>query len=628
MKARSKFSKQEKTIPSTASFNPKKKNIRLIFNKKWAFLIFVFAFALYANTLKNEYALDDDIVVVKNADVQSGIKGIKSILTHSFIYGFTGHNDQSYRPFVLITYAIEKEFFGNNPSTRHFINVLLFSLSCLLLYYLLGNIFSSSLYPAISIYFPLAVTLLFAAHPIHTEAVANIKGRDDVMNFLFFEGSLLFMFKYVDERKIKFLCFSTLFIFLGLLCKEIAVTFIAAIPLTLFFFRKLSIKSIALLTVPLIGTLGVYLLIRSSVLDAVTFAEKMQVINNALAAATNESDRLATAIMILGKYFSLLFFPHPLSWDYSFNQLPIVSFSDIKVLFVIFLFLPLLIYAGFIIIKRLQTNNEPATHVKQNILAYSILFFFITMSVVSNIFILIGSTLGERFLLTPSYAFCLSVAAILFIPKQNTPLRRWKWGLLIIITGLFSYKTFTRNKEWKNNYSLFLSGVQASPNSSRAQSALGSSYREQAEKETDRTKGVALYTQAIQQYKNAIAILPENTEALYNLGVCYYSTGDKANALKVYQQVLTITPEYTNAANNAGVLYFEQKDYKTAQKYFEQALKYAPANADALANLGAIYHNLGNMEMAIEYYKKALVLNPGNQNTRNNLMKAERSIGQ
>ena len=79
--------------------------------------IFVFAFLLYANTLNHGYVLDDDVVYLKNKDVQAGFSGIKSILHHSFIYGFTGHNDQSYRPVVSILFAIEKQFFGNNPHT-------------------------------------------------------------------------------------------------------------------------------------------------------------------------------------------------------------------------------------------------------------------------------------------------------------------------------------------------------------------------------------------------------------------------------------------------------------------------------------------------------------------------------
>jgi len=610
-------------------------------------IIFAFAFLLYANTLNHGYVLDDDVVYLKNKDVQAGFSGIGSILHHSFIYGFTGHNDQSYRPVVLIIFAIEKQFFGNNPHTGHLINVLLFALSCVLLYRLMKKLmigWSGFKIPTnVSEAMAVMVALLFAAHPIHTEAVANIKGRDDILNFIFLVLSLLFILKHIDEgKKINF-ALSVLFFFLSLLCKEMAVTFLAIIPLTIFFFREVSLKKIAIGMISFAGVFVLYMLIRSSVLETVTFAEKMKVVNNALAAATNSSDRIATAIYILGKYILLLFFPHPLSWDYSFNEIPIVAFTDVKVIITLIVFAALGVYALMVLFKKLKSPQPPLqggeSHyslLTTHIFAFCILFFFITMSVVSNIFIMIGATLGERFLFTPSLAFCMAVAVVLHpspsLPKGERAARKspplwggFRWGVLFILLALFSYKTFTRNKDWKDNFSLFLSSVEATPNSSRVQSSLGSSYREQAEKEPAGIKRGNLYGQAIEQYRKAVEILPDNTEALYNMGVCYYSIGDHDHALKVYEQALKVSPEYTNAANNAGVIYFERRDYDNAKKYFELALKYQPDNADALGNLGAINHNLGNLKEAIEYYKKSLAINPSNQNVSRNLESAEKA---
>lgn len=595
---------------------PQGKSQKVFFPKNERFVsvfIFVFAFLLYANTLNHGYVLDDDVVYLKNRLVQEGAGGIKDIFTHSFIYGFTGHNDQSYRPVVLIVYALEKQFFGNNPHTGHFINVLLFALSCVLLHKLMKKLFQNFSFHTFSIVnfqfsIPFLITLLFAAHPIHTEAVANIKGRDDILNFIFLEFSLLFILKHIDSGRKKYFVFSVLFFFLSLLSKEMAVTFLAIIPLTIFFFRKVSLKKIALGMISFAGIFVLYMLIRSSVLETVTFAEKMKVVNNALAAATNSSDRIATAIFILGKYNVLLFFPHPLSWDYSFNQIPIVSFSNIKVI------VTLVVFAAFGIYSLVNLK-------KKNVFAYCFLFFFITMSVVSNIFIMIGATMGERFLFTPSLAFCIAIPFLLSRFGKNILL-----GITGIVFILFSFKTFSRNKDWKDNFSLFLSSVDATPNSSRVQSSLGSSYREQGEQEQNPNLRLDNYQKAIAQYKRAVEILPDNTEALYNLGVCYYAIGDGENALKTYEQTLKVSPDYTNAANNAGVIYFERKDYINAKKYFEQALTYDANNADALGNLGAINHNLGNLKEAIEYYKKSLAINSGNQNVQTNLSKAEQAL--
>ena len=595
------------------------KNDRII-----SFIVFAFAFLLYANTLNNGYVLDDDVVYLKNKDVQAGFDGIKSILHHSFIYGFTGHNDQSYRPVVSIIFAIEKQLFGNNPHTGHFINVLLFALSCVLLYKLINKLFASHV-SLLTSHFSLLVVLLFASHPIHTEAVANIKGRDEILNFICFILSLTFILRHADEGKKKYFIFSVLFFFLSLMCKEMAVTFLAIIPLTIFFFREVPLKKIGTGMISFTAAFGIYMLIRHSVLETVTFAEKMKVVNNALAAATNESDRIATAILILGKYMQLLIFPHPLSWDYSFNQIPIVGFSDIKVIGTLCVFAALGCYSIVVLFKKINSSSHSekshVSHPISHVLAFCILFFFITMSVVSNIFIMIGSTLGERFLFVPSMAFCIAVPFLLNRFGKNILL-----GVIGIIVLIFSFKTFDRNKDWKDNFSLFAAGVEATPNSSRAESALGSSYRELGEKEPDPTKRIALFQKAIPYYKKAIEILPDNTEALYNAGVSYYGIGDKENALKVYVQALKVTPEYTSAANNAGVIYFEKKDYENAKKYFLLAVKYDPNNSDALGNIGAIDHNTGNLSEAIEYYKKALQINPNNQNVKGNLAMAEQAM--
>ncbi len=602
------------------------KNDRLI-----SFLIFAFAFLLYANTLDNGYVLDDDVVYLKNKDVQAGISGISSILHHSFIFGFTGHNDQSYRPVVSILFAIEKEFFGNNPHIGHFINVLLFAFSCILLYKFLQMLFPVA--SPLSLRrgvggeaIPLAVALLFASHPIHTEAVSNIKGRDDILNFAFFVLSLIYILRHVDEGKKKYFFLSVLFFFLSLMCKEMAVTFLAIIPLTVFFFRDVSLKKIGIGFISFAGAFGLYMLIRHSVLETVTFAEKMKVVNNALAAATNNSDRIATAILILGKYIQLLFFPHPLSWDYSFNQIPIVGFTDWKVLATLFVFATMGIYSLLILVKRLRQPIANSQKPEAAVYAYCILFFFISMSVVSNIFIMIGATLGERFLFVPSMAFCIALAY--FLVPRSSPLGGVRGGVVLVILALFSFKTYTRNKDWKDNISLFASGVEATPNSSRAESALGSSYRDMAEKEAAPAKRLELFQRSLIYYRKAIEILPDNIEALYNAGVSYYNIGEKDSALKVYAQTLKVSPDYTNAANNAGVIYFERKNYESAKKYFLQAVQYSPNNSDALGNIGAINHNTGNLKEAIEYYKKALQLNPGNQNVRGNLAKAEQSLSE
>lgn len=605
--------KDTKPKPTNKSFSPKNERLFSVF-------LFSLSFLLYASTIGHGYVLDDDVVYLKNSIVQKGISGIPEIFSHSFIYGFTGHNDQSYRPIVQVVYAIEKSMFGNNPHVQHFINVFLFALLCLLIYRVFVKLFSG--FNLKLQFVPETGALLFATHPIHTEVVANIKGLDEILNLLFLILSLLFILRYIETDKKLFFVFSVVFFFLSLLCKEMAVTFLVVIPLTVFFFTNLPVKRISVLTIPYLGAFVLYFFIRKAVLDVITFQEKMRVINNALAAATTESDRIATAIFILGKYIQLLFFPHPLSWDYSYNQIPIVSFSDIKVIITLVIFFILGFFAVRGIIERFNADHK-MHHIAIMVFSYCILFFFITMSVVSNIFIMIGATLGERFLFTPSMAFCIAIPFLGYRFRKSI-----FFGSLGVILILFSFKTYDRNNDWKNNFSLFASGVKASPNSSRAMSAMGSAYRDSAEKQTNPQTRMELFQKALPFYLRAIEILPENTEALYNTGVTYYGLGKKQDALRMYSKALSISPEHANAANNAGVIYFEEGDYENARRYFEHALKYQPNNSDALGNIGAIKHNQKNYEEAIKYYNLALAINPMNQNVKTNLEKAKKSLAE
>ena len=220
--------------------------------------------------------------------------------------------------------------------------------------------------PQKSIWQAFWIALIYAYHPIHTEVVANIKGRDELLHAIFATLSLFCAFKYFDEKLRKHIYFSATFFFLALLSKEMAVTLILLIPLSLYFFREVEWKKLIGFSLPYFGVLIAYLLVRQSVLDDLTFAEDMSVINNTLAGAQNWADRIATNLLIFGNYIKLLFFPHPLSWDYSYPHFPIVGLNYPWVIMILAVFITLLVLA----IKGISTKNK---------YAWSFFFFLISL---------------------------------------------------------------------------------------------------------------------------------------------------------------------------------------------------------------------------------------------------------
>lgn len=585
---------------------------------KWKMMLLFLsvAFVLYGNTLGHNYALDDDVVFLKNQFVQNGFAGFGDILSNGFITGFNGTNDQSYRPLVLIAFATEHAVFGNAPAVGHLINLLLYACCGFLVFRLMKLFFKEA-----NVWVPILIALLFMVHPVHTEAVANIKGRDDILHFLFAIGSLYYLMKYVDSRDRKQLIWSGLSYFAALLCKEMAVTFLAVIPLTLWMFSDWKWKTIAVQTGMYAGILGIYLLIRLSVLSGLTFDEDMQIVNNGLAAATTETDRLATAMMIMGMYVKLLFLPHPLSWDYSFNQIPVVGPGSWEALISIILFLGL----GLASI-RLFIKKDP--------LAWGILFFLITMSIVSNIFIMLGATMGERFLFTPSLGFAMIL--VLLIARLNkselTSLVLIRKKPFVIPVGivflLFSVKTMSRNTVWKDNLSLYESGVVSAPNSTRTWSALGTSYRLQAEASQYPSERQSLFNEALRCYRKSVEILDDNFESWYNMGVVYNQLGATDNALATFRKTVSISPSYANAWNNIGVHYFGITQYDSARVNFQRAYDLAPGDANIVSNMGLVHHNQGDLATAINWYLQGLQLDPNNRNTAKNLALAYRQNGE
>ena len=569
-------------------------------------LLFAASVLVYANTFQHDFVLDDDVVFLQNRFVQEGVSAIPEIITHGFLYGYNERNDQSYRPLVLINFAAEKSIFGNNPKALHRLNVLYYGILCCLLFAFLLQLFQEQ-----KVQLLFWISLLFALHPIHTEVVANIKGRDEILHAIFLILSFRYAFLALDSNNDKKWYFSLLFFFLALLCKEMAVTYILLLPLTFWVFREIEFKQILRHLGKYIIVLIAYFLLRNAILDTITFGEKMKVINNGLTAATTYLDQLATTILIIGNYIKLLFYPHPLAWDYSYPHFPIVSFSNMKVLLITFG----LIGAGVLSVIALQKKNK---------VAYGFLFFAITFSIVSNVFILIGSTLGERFLFFPSIGFCIFL--VLGIDKllDMGGLKNKKVALLTLF-GLISIayfaKTIDRNKDWSNNESLFISGAEATPNNTRAVSALATVYRERGEKSRNQQEQLRNYQLAIEYYKRSVELYYENSDSHYNLGVVYMNTNQNQLAKESFEVTIGIDSIYVNAINNLGVIYFRESNYFEAEKLFLKCLSIYPEMYNSIANLGAVYHNLGDRQKAEFYYRKALELNPQDQNTRNNLNK-------
>ncbi len=585
--------------------HPEKAKKEFSVTLKLAFLLGLVSFIVYANTLKNGYVLDDASVLKENTIVTKGISAIPEILSTPYRKGYFSSANDTYRPLSLVMFATGYQFFGPNPIPNHLMNILIFAGCVILLFLFFDQLFERKKTPVAFI-----AALLFALHPIHTEVVANIKSRDELLCFFFGFLSLNIFIKYAQIHKTALLLLAAFCFLLSLLSKETAITFLAVFPLIFFFYRNGHKKQSVLISVCAVAAAIIFLVLRTSVLNAYNAnnTTSIDIVDNSLAAAniTFES-RIATAILILGYYIKLLFVPYPLICDYSYNSIPLVHFGNPGTL----ISLTIYVLLAFFSLKRLIKNNKDP-------FAFGILFFLITMSLFSNIPFLIGATMGERFMFFSSAGFCLIIALLIEKFIGGTPetglglLKNSKvMGILIPVAVIYSVITFARNNDWSDNYTLFTNDIKKAPEAAKLNQLFGQEILKLAEAEKeDPAKQKQMITEGIAYISKALTIDPDFGEAHSDIGNAYSKIFQYDSAEFHEKRAIEINPLNYNAVNNLAGIYFAKKEYPQAIALCKRSIELNPDFAKAYANMGFCYIRLKRFDSAVIYLKTAAVIEP------------------
>lgn len=589
--------------------------------RKQAILLVIVGFIFYANSLFNEYALDDGIVILNNEYVLQGFKGVSKILStdaYDSFYRSMGSKDQlsggRYRPLTIVTFAIEQQLVGDNPFVRHSINVLLYLISLVLLLYFLHHfIFEKN--PDLAF----LTALIFAIHPIHTEVIANIKSRDEIVSLLLIMLTFIFALRFDKEKKIGLLLLGLVFYFLALLSKEYAITLIIIIPAMFYIFKRYDLSKSIVKVLPFAAVAILYLMIRVSVVG-LKHIENPEVLNNPFLYASSPQ-KWATKISILNNYLQLLIFPHPLSSDYSYNQIPYKNFSSLSVWFSAFVHISMFV----IMIKLFR---------KRHLIAFALLFYFAHLALISNLFMDIGATMGERLIYHSSFGFAIIAAYLILtgIEKLKTSLlvkRVVLYSSMSVVVLLFGFKTFERNAIWKNDITLFTNDVNIVPNSVLANGNAGARYIDLSAKPENKDKEKELINKGIVYLTKAVTIHPKYVNGFLNLGVAYYKLGDFENAELYWNQagkyfpgnpsLRQFYPMLANAYLNKGMAFGGKNDFSQAIKCIEKASNIDPQNANIWYNLGGAYYTVKNFEKARSAWTQTMKIDPNNQNAKRGL---------
>lgn len=580
------------------------------------FLLVAFAsFAVFANTLTMDF-VSDDLYQIKDNTLIESLSNIPEIFTTEVWKGVKGGGNITpyYRPLFTLSYAVDHLFWGKRPVGYHLTNVLLHLLVSVSVYVLSLKVLKSKAAALFS-------GLVFAVHPVHSEAVTWLAARNESLTALFMLASLYLYILFRERQKTGLLGISLALFFLALLSKEMAVT----LPVLIFLYEACFRPGdwTARLKWPIVYGLVLipYFVIRSSVLEVSTWQD------------VPLSWRLLTSPGILVKYVRLLVLPLDLKVYY---DLPVEStLSEPRVLIAMVVLIAIL--ASVILAGRRDKR-----------LLFGLLWIFIAVIPVSGIPTLIWpSPMAERYLYIPSVglAFAAGLGMTLLFDKVSRSRAAMLQGhvgkagagvkvLAVSVIVLLFVLNFKHNYSWKDQFSYAKMVVRDAPNVEAGHNDLGVEYVKQgriddAIKELelalrlnpDSSEALsnlsALYRrqkrfdEAIAMLKESLKIRPRNSSAWNNLGVAYTDMGRFEEAVQAYSAVLSYETGFSEVHNNLGAVYTKQGRFDEAIKEFQIALKLEPRYAEAYYNLGLAYLNMGKSADAGREFRNALAIRPG-----------------
>jgi hypothetical protein len=464
--------------------------------------IMVVATLPYLNSLGARFTFDDYGLVIDNPTVPAGTA------LHR-VFALPSSTGEIYRPLTIVSYLLN----GTRPFGCHLVNVLLHALTSVaafvLAHALVGSVSAATM-----------TGLLFAVHPVHTEAVASVAGRGEVLAALF---ALVAVIAFVQANTAPWRLLSLVAFAAALLSKENALTTIPVLLVVGRFSRRTwTPKSAILSLVPYLVVGALYLVARTAVVGTVTI-EPPPMLDNPLAYATVGA-RLRTALIVLRDYLVVLCVPVRLSADESFNQVA-VSLSTLDPRF--------LVSAGLVaaaVIAVVSMRRRPLT--------LGALLWATTLSLTANVLFPIGTIKAERLLYLPSFGWCLAVGSLVAEWARGEGRRV---ALVGAIVAVFAGRTWMRNFDWHDEYTLFTATVASSPESARAQSNAAAVYGQRGDLE-----------RALTHYQRAVDIYPQYAEAASGAAHACELMGRHDEARRWQERASGSSDGFTQLSHQAG----------------------------------------------------------------------------
>ena len=545
-------------------------------------LLLAIIILVFANTIPNKYALDDEFYTNHgNKFTDQGISAIPKIFSTRTFTNTADGGGYSYRPIAVLSFALEHQFIKANPHVSHLINLLLYLLTAVLVFFLLKKLFANY-----SQWFVFFVCLLYFIHPLHTEVVANIKCRDELLAALGALGCVWFAWRFYETGKWYYALLYPLCYALGILSKHTVAPYLLIFPLVFYFFSTLNYKKIVLYTLPLFFAAMSVRLVEKLCLEK--SSRHYQMLENALdSAKMNFVEKSATGFYVLCKYLFLHFIPQPLVYYYGYRYVPVAEWTYV---------LPIagvLLYSLLFAIAVYQFR-------KKTVLSFGILFYLVSIAPYSNLIFPAPGMMAERFTYASTLGFSIAICAAIFAYFKINPSNfEWKGNskkvgyIICSIAFLFGIRSMVRNANWKDKMTLYTHDMEYLGESAKANMMYGAMKLSIAQSE--RVSITRLMNQG-RQNRDTVKQL----YASFNSGIL--------EAQSHFKKATEITPTYPIAWINLASTYYFQNNFKLALHYSSKGVELNPKSVEGTYNMGMAYNSLGKRDSATYFFNRTLKL--------------------
>lgn len=535
-------------------------------------LLFTAVIFVYANTLVNGFTLDDLSYIVRNSQVTD--PSLPSLCAAHKV-------SNVFRPLTFATFALDWKIGGGIALGFHAVNLVLHGAVICLVFLLVQTLFPDSRHRN-SIAFITA--LLFAVHPIHTEAVSSIVGRAELLAAGFL---ILAWILHLHDREVPALsCFA-----LALLSKESAVVFL---PLVFIGDYARDQWKPAFRYLRIVGVTMVYLVVLWRAQGERFGPVEVSILDNPLVAVP-AGPRILNALRIAWKYVGLQLYPATLSSDYSYNQIPLYGALRYN--------LPALIATALVLALWIWAVKN-----RRRGLILALGIYLAGFAITSNILRPIGTIMAERLAYLPSLGFCLLIALAWNRVWQRR--QRLALGLAVVIVAALSVRTIVRNRDWKDNRTLYSAQMRAAPNSAKTHQNMALAYMDAKQLELAR-----------RELEIELRIYPHNPTGLATYGLLESWQGNYQDAGRKMEQAFYMIgpadPAYDEVAVNLAELYIKTNHIDGASDLLNREVAKSPRYGPAWANRALLYYKLGQTNAARSDAETALRLDSTNQDAQN-----------